>query len=288
MRSEPVPEGNAHRVTVELSHGERALLYVWQDEVFARRAAEVHRIVGAQIFAVPERIDQGPRWVLVEHPDGVPATEAVGTGDWDALSIPRAREIASDMGRVIRKLHAVPTESHCGDVLGDAEGAEGRFLTFSGYVANQLERFAENLRTQSFSEKQMQRLQTSIADLRHELSAFHPRNPAGYCHGKLQLNNFWLDEAGREIVGITGFDYAAFLPREADLAYLLWIGGLGSNEAVANAFYHGYGAARTMDVQRRERFYRRLVAFQALFGQKGDVGVDAARLIELTSTSARV
>lgn len=285
--STPVREGEAHRVAVALPNGERALLYAWADEVHARRAALVHQVVAAEMFAVPERIDHGPRWLLVEHPDGSPVPEVLGADVRD-LSLRRAKTLAADVGEVMRKLHAVPTEKFCGDVLGDEDGSDGRFLTFSGYVAHQLERFAENLRTQSFSEEEVGRLQTSIAELRHELSAFHPRNPSGYVHGRPGVEHVWLDPSGREVVGLTGFDHAALLPREADLAYILWVDGLGADDHVARAFYDGYGAARTMDVQRRERFFRRLVAFQVLFGQKGDVDVDAARLIELTTASAAV
>jgi aminoglycoside phosphotransferase (APT) family kinase protein len=284
--AEPSREGNAERVSVTLPDGQPALLYAWADEAGARRAAKVHEVVGAEIFAVPDCIDHGPRWVLVEHPEGAPAPDALGVTSVEQLDLPRAREVASEVGEVLRKVHTVPSEKYCGDVLGDEPLSAGKFLTFSGYVAHQLERFAENLRVQSFSEPEMERLQKSIADLRHELSAFHPRNPSGYCHGRPALEHVWLDQTGRSVVGLTGFDYAALLPREADLAYILWIGNFGRREAVARAFYDGYGAARTMDVQRRERFYRRLVAFQALFGQKGDVGVDAARLIELTTASA--
>lgn len=284
--AEPSREGSAERVSVTLPDGQVALLYAWEDEVHAQRAAIVHERVGAEIFAVPDCIDHGPRWVLIEHPDGVPAYDALGCTDINELDLAGAREVAGAVGEVLRKVHTVPSEKYCGDVLGDQPLSDGKFLTFSGYVAHQLERFAENLRTQSLSEPQMEQLQKSIADLRHELSAFHPRNPSGYTHGRPSLEHVWLDRAGRSVVGLTGFERSALLPREADLAYILWIDDLGRQEAVARAFYNGYGAARTMDVQRRERFYRRLVAFQVLFGQKGEVDVDAARLIELTSASA--
>jgi hypothetical protein len=63
--------------------------------------------------------------------------------------------------------------------------------------------------------------------------------------------------------------------------------GIGHHETLARAFYRGYGAARTMDMQRRERFFRRLTAFEALVGElRGVTELDDAALMELASPSA--
>jgi len=103
-----------------------------------------------------------------------------------------------------------------------------------------------------------------------------------WSHGDVRAEHVWVDPDSREVLALTGFEHACFLPREADIAFLLWIDGIGRDDALTRAFYKGYGAARTMDVQRRERFYRRLVAFQALFGMKGEVALDEAELVGLT------
>lgn len=281
-----VAEGCATRTEVKCETGDVALLYVWSDESAARRASMAHEIAGQELFAVPERLDSGPGWLLVRKPDGVPLATLLPDGDTTRLTElgDRARELITGLGNVVRKLHEIPGDPACGDLLDDDPDKHQRWLTFSGYVAHELEWLGEHLRRRSWSEEVLSRLTTSIADVRHELSAFHPRNPSCICHGRLSLQHVWVDDAGREIVGLTGFEGAALLPREADVAFLLWLDGIGADEQLARAFYRGYGAARTMDVQRRERFYRRLVSFQALFGAKGEVHVSEERLIELTSS----
>ena len=110
------------------------------------------------------------------------------------------------------------------------------------------------LGVEDLDESQRHHLLESLGDLRHELSAFHPRYPATICHGAVGLSRIWINDRA-EVVGLTGFDQAAFLPAETDLASFLWFEGLAMDEALVQAFYRGYGAARTMDVQRRERFY---------------------------------
>ena len=282
-----VPEGDALRTPVELPAGIEALLYVWDDETLARRAARVHELVGPVLFAVPEAIDSGPGWLVVGRPAGRPATQLFPSDpaarDLALLEPMRARGLVESLGNALRKLHSFPAQSVCGDILDEPGDAPRRWLTFSGWVAHHLEWFASDLRRRDFDDDTASHLAKSIADMRHELSAFHPRTPPSFCHGKLSLRHVWVDTAGREVVGLTGFDHAAWLPREADLAQLLWIEGLGAEETASRALYQGYGAARTMDVQRRERFFRRLVAFEALVGLKGEVLRTPRELIELSS-----
>ena len=278
VRGDATREGSADRVPITVESGAEALLYVYPNELIANRVTAAHRMVGAQLFAIPDRLASGPGWLVVQQPPGRPWRDVV------TMNGEGARVVIESLGQVLRKLHQVPCEPFCGDVADEAVGAE-RWLTFSGYVAHHLEWFNENMRRREFDEPDIEALSSAIADLRHELSAFHPRNPACLCHGRLDFEHIWVDEAGREVVGITGFECAAQVPREADIAFLLWIVGIG-DERMIRAFYQGYGAARTMDVQRRERFYRRLVAFQALFGAKGEVAASPERLIALTSSRA--
>lgn len=273
-------EGAAQRIPIKVESGEDALLYLYADEQTALRAGAAHDKAGEQLFAVPERLASGPRWLVVQHPLGQPLVDVI-----DTLQSSAKLAVLESLGQVLRKLHQLPCDPFCGDIAPEDGGAE-RWLTFSGYVAHHLEWFSENMRRRSFSDSDAEALTTAIGDLRHELSAFHPRNPACLCHGKLATEHIWVDDACREVVGLTGFECAAQAPREADIAYLLWITNIGEDERYVRAFYQGYGAARTMDVQRRERFYRRLVAFQALFDGKGTVTASVERLIALTSSSA--
>ena len=284
LEGEATSEGDARRVAAVTETGDAALLYVWEEELLASRAAEVHRTVGAQLFAVPEHIASGPGWLLVRRPDGVAATEFFedALGREFALTNERGIALAESLGNVLRKMHSLPTIAACGDFLEDAGEGPSRWLAFSGWVAHHLEWFSEDLRRRDFADETVEQLSKSIADMRHELSSFHPRTPPSVVHGKVSFRHVWVDRSGREIVGLTGFDRASYLPREADIAYLLWIEGFGAHDRLTRAFYQGYGAARTMDVQRRERFYRRLVAFEALFGFLGEVQRTPRELIELT------
>lgn len=279
VRGDAAAEGAGMRLPIAVESGEPALLYHFADEQTALRVAVAHKTAGELLFAVPECLASGPNWVVVQQPPGRLVADVIPEFEGD-----QARPVLESLGKVLRKLHQLPCEPFCGDLVDD--GGDGRWLTFSGYVAHHLEWFNENMRRRSFTEPNTEALTTAIGDLRHELSAFHPRNPPSLSHGRLGLEHVWLDESGREVVGLTGFEHAAQIPREADIAYLLWIAGIGSDDLLVRAFYAGYGAARTMDVQRRERFYRRLVALQALFGGKGEVPASTDRLIALTSPSA--
>jgi len=282
------PEGSATRVRVKREDGRRGLLYRWPDVEPALRAAWCHAADhGAQLFAVPELVESGPGWILVGDVEGTPLSELAegrGVDVLEAVGSPGAR-IVEGVGSLLRKLHNIPARDTFGDVLSSEEkqtDEPSQWLTFNGYVAAQLEYLSEHLRRRGLPDETLEELSTSIADMRHELASFHPRNPASLTHGHLSLEHVWVDPDSREVLALTGFEHACFLPREADIAFLLWIDGIGRDDALTRAFYKGYGAARTMDVQRRERFYRRLVAFQALFGMKGEVALDEAELVGLT------
>lgn len=279
-----VDEGGSYRTPVELESGDAALLYCYETELEARRATRAHDIdFAAQLFVVPELIESGTDWILVEMVEGRNLADEFGD-DVALTSLPagRARAIVAGIGNTLRKLHMLEVDGY-GDILSESEGGQ-RFLTFSGWAAKQLESFTEIVRTRGFDDEVVTSLTASIADLRHELAAHHPRSPAWFSHGRVGLEHVWTDEAtGRELVGLTGFHHAATLPREVDIANLLWIAGAGSDDTLVRSFYSAYGAARTMDVQRRERFFRRLAAFLALSGFRGPTRFTDDELVGLTS-----
>jgi len=272
-------EGNATRLHVAKDK-KRALLYVFDDPALAARMAwSQHPDRAAQLFAVPEIIDQGDTWCLTQPINGVTISELMARSN-EAVVTP---QLARELGELLRKLHStnLSTESVFGDALPTGE----RWLTFNGYVAAQFERFAEDVRTLELDDETTSAILSSIGQIRQELASFHPRSPTTLVHGKIDFQHIWVDEHARNVVAITGFDTAAILPAEVDLAWLLWIKEFDSME-LARALYRGYGAARTMDVQRRERFFRRLVAFHALYGDFGAVSVDRDRLVKLAIETA--
>ncbi len=280
-------EGEARRWRVR-AHGQPALLYMWPDPAMAHRSAWAHGdAVGDHLFVVPPLIEAGHTWCLVGDVDGVPLPDYLageGASSLVDLGGERARLIARAIGQTARKLHEVDVPAEFGDVLEgghlERDGTLGRWKTFNGYCAHHLERFAEHVRHAEVGDATRARLLTSIGDLRNQLSAFHPRHPPSLNHGRLIPAHLWVDSSGRDVVGLTGFSRARLLPSEADLAPLLWLYGLGDDDALVRAFYSGYGAARTMDLQRRERFYRRLVALEALV-DGGERRLDDGQLVEL-------
>ena len=277
------PEGSAQRVCVS-----EGLLYRWSGPNAQRRAARVawscDRERAGQIPVVPALLERGPDWVLLENVAGVPLGPLQPGSDLRvALGPERGRALVQQLGRVLRKVHEVEIPQGRYGAPQEAGGGDGPWHTFTGQVAARLEAFGQALgHRELLDEPRRQQLLRSVADLRHELSAFHPRTPAALTHGQPAWRSVWIDEETFEIVGLTGFAAATIQPAEADLAHALFIEGVGAEDDTARAFYRGYGAARTMDVQRRERFYRRLAALQALLHEEAshpDHGID--RLIHL-------
>lgn len=269
-------EGNATRYHVE-REGVPCLLYTFEDEVHARRVAWAHDPQrAAQLFVVPEVLESGPGWCLLQNISGTPLAARMKPGD----AIPP--NIAQELGEIVRKLHSTNLTGE--SVFGDPLPEGPRWLTFNGYVAAQFERFAEDVRRLALDDELTTGIVQAIGQVRQELASFHPRSPTTLVHGKIDPEHVWVDGHGRSIVGLTGFDTCAFLPAEVDLAWVLWLEDFDGAD-LARPLYRGYGAARTMDVQRRERFYRRLVAFHALYGDFGDVRVARERLLAFVSAN---
>lgn len=273
----PEREGEAMRLRVRTAAGEEALLYQWGSERAAARAIRVFggADLGDQLFAVPDLLDGDVpgRWALVRHPEGEPLTrflEQRGAASLAALDPTRARAMCESLGVLLRKLHSLDASGLFGEIPPPGHDPVhpglATFHTFNGWVAGRLERYAEALNAHAtLDEEQRLSCRQYLGDLRHELSAFHPRHAASLQHGSLSEDHLWISPSGHEVVALTGFERARYLPAEADLAHLLWIEGMvRSDEGSLRALYRGYGAARTMDVQRRERFYRRLAAFDIL------------------------
>lgn len=287
LRDEPVLEGEAWRAAIARQAQSGGLLYVWEDSVLARRAARAHRAQhAAHLFAVPELLESGESWCLVEEIDGRTLSAHLssrGAAALPDLGLEAARILVKGIGELTRKLHEIEVSREFGDILQEVDGAGGRWQTFSGYCAARLEHVSEALRRPDLDEETRSRLLTSIGDLRTELSAFHPRHAPSLTHQRLAPAHIWVDESGREVVGLTGFAHARLMPAEADLARLLWLEGIADDDALVRSFYEGYGAARTMDLQRRERFYRRLAAFEALIEPPERRKLSWGELVELTS-----
>ncbi|MEC9441803.1 MAG: phosphotransferase [Myxococcota bacterium] len=297
----PESEGRAVRLEVKRGNEQRALLYLWPGGRARRVTRALTEELAGQLFAAPELLDSDVArgWTLHAHPEGIPLKSWMRAKDIDSLAEIDAsskRHLFESMGVLARKLHSLGSGGLFGEIP-DAEdenptAAEDTWHTFNGWVARALDRYSRSIDsdTQGGAWRGRIELKESLGDLRHELSAFHPRHPAVLTHGALGVEHMWVDEHCSEVVALTGFDMARFLPAEADVANILWLEDMIASDLAVSAFYKGYGAARTMDVQRRERFYRRLSAFEALLGERcGEpLAVSEEALVKLAGSSVAV
>jgi aminoglycoside phosphotransferase (APT) family kinase protein len=265
------------RVWVDEGQG-RAILLRFSGAGETKRVLSVHDPAqGVQLFAVPEVIAHGEDWCLVEDIAGVPLME-VASGEKGLVRM-RQPEFAEQLGTLLRKLHEAKGMQRYGDVLEVGDRAERVWQTFNGFVAARLERFVEAANQGGFDVASRVGLLDLIGSLRHELSAFLPRQPASLHHGTVSPRHVWVDPDTERVVALTGFEQASYLPPGLDIAYLFYIVGLLHDEAAVRAFYRGYGSARTMDVQRREKFYGRLVLLDVLFGFRDGLGAPGEALL---------
>jgi aminoglycoside phosphotransferase (APT) family kinase protein len=280
----PWRAGHAWQVRVRTTpDADPSLLTVWDDPSRAARAqAACAPSLAGQLFAVPELIELGPGWRLTRDIPGQPLTRLLAAHSAASVAqLPFAAQLVEGVGRLLRKLHSVPAVAPFGPLTDTG------WQTFSGYVAARLEAHASALNHLALGEQVRVSLLESLGDLRHELSAFHPRVPATLVHGALSAPFLWVDPSGAEIIGLTGFGHAASLPAEYDLAFFMWMEAIADDDALVRSLYRGYGAARTMDVQRRERFFRRLCAFEVLVGDLRGVSARSEQeLIKLAGPGA--
>lgn len=252
------------------------LIFRFSDPLHARRVARVHQPEhGPQLFAIPELIAAGEDWCLMEDIAGAPMS---AVGPLGTLTTPA---IAEQAGVLLRKLHGQSAPERYGDIIAEETQTQGRrsWKTFNGYVAAHLDGFVDRVNTGDFDDEVRSMLLEVLGDLRQGLSAFLPRQPAALNHGGFGPRNLWVDPIRGEIIGLTGFERASYLPKGMDIAYLFYVVGLLHHDESVRAFYTGYGAARTMDVQRREKYYGRLVLFETLFGLRDPLGATREALV---------
>lgn len=275
---DPEHEGSALRYSVKRNDTE-CLLYHFEDTSLCNRAKFVLNHLSPHLFAIPEILEEDEHWFLIEKVGQNAKTF------FDAKHSSQERlhiKYALEMGQFLRKLHNCPAPIRFGDPVSDSR--DHSWLTFNGYVASKLERFLEEVRKQSFTDESVGKVKNAIADLRNQLASFHPRTPPTWNHRRPSAEHVRINPETAEIVAITGFEYSVLLPPELDIAYFLYIDDIGFDEASILALYKGYGSARTMDVQRRERFYRRLAALDAIMKDSGPTSLGSEDLFQIISS----
>lgn len=270
--------GRSLRARVKTS--ERIGLVFWfADAQLSKRAAWAHALEhAAQLFAVPELLESGENWILVENIQGEPLSEYLDGVHSSLLGYKGAPHILQELGELARKLHAMFPEI---SFYGDPSDASAQWLTFNGYVASRLEEWAEHVRSLGLADEGVQVVSKVIGDLRQELASFHPRSLTTICHRCLSPDHIWVSENAKDIVGLTGLENCAALPPEMDLAWILNVESVAESDDLVRHLYRGYGAARTMDVQRREYFYARVVALEALYAKPPEIHGNVENLLRL-------
>ncbi len=274
----PEKEGSASRYRVK-KDGSDYLLYYFEDKTRCFRAKFFCEQLSSVLFVIPKIIEEGEDWFLIEIYGENAKSFFDSQADGERLF---HTKYAQEMGRFLSKLHNCPAPIRFGDPTSDSR--DRSWLTFNGYVAAKLERFLEEVRKQSFSDESVGIVRNAIAELRDQLASFHPRTPPTWNHRRPSAEHVWINPETSEIVTITGFEYSVFLPPELDMAYFLYIDDVDFDEASIHAFYKGYGSARTMDVQRRERFYRRLAALDAIMKDSGPTSLGTKELFQIISS----
>ncbi|GEM_PF-6282523 len=268
-------EGGAHLFSVK-KDSKSYLLYTFEDPLHFARAKFAFTTLSSHLFVVPPIQECGANWFSLEI-KGVNAKVFFAEQGRPREKIKYAKEV----GCFLRKLHNCPAPTRFGDPI--SEKRDRSWLTFNGYVAAKLELYSEHLREQFFSDEAIGKIKNAIADLRVQLATFHPRTPPTWNHRRPSAEHIWLNSETLEIEAITGFEYSVFLPPELDIAYFLYIDDVIHDEASILAFYKGYGSARTMDVQRRERFYKRLSALDAIMHDSGPTHLCREELFNIIS-----
>lgn len=275
----PVTEvGRSLRARVKTTE-RQALVFWFEEEKLAKRVAWAHELEhAAQLFAVPELLDSGKQWVLLEDIKGEPLSQYLDGVHASLLGYKGASHLLQELGELARKLHAMFPEI---SFYGDPSDPNAQWLTFNGYVASRLEEWAEHVRSLGLEDDGVQVVSKVIGDLRQELASFHPRSLTTICHRCLSPDHIWVSENAKDIVGLTGFENCAALPPEMDLAWILNVESVAESDDLVRHLYRGYGAARTMDVQRREYFYARVVALEALYARPPEIHGNVENLLRL-------
>lgn len=200
-------------------------------------------------------------WALVRIASGRPAAAA-----WDVASPDERVRLARQIGALVGEVQGRVASKRYGEVEA-SEG--GTFLTWSAKLNALLTRHRAQAELLPAGDRR-DVIELGLEHLERQLRVFHPRADATLVTRALTLDHVWVNEAGGvlDCVGWLAMDEAVLAPGEYDFAYLFWLDRFEGDARLIGAFYQGYGMARTMDVRRRERVYRTLVALDVLLGSR--------------------
>jgi hypothetical protein len=172
----------------------------------------------------------------------------------DGLSPVQHHRVLEELGRWLRALHDLPAP----EGFGDPEG-QPRLQTINAFLAARFVALSQRL-----SEREELHLDALplLADLRNELSSFHPHGRSTWTIGRLTTDRLAIRPGTRTIAGVMDLGLLSLRPPEVDLAALQISGVLPKRPLAARAFWRGYSAALTRDLARRIDYFARLFSLE--------------------------
>ena len=233
----------------------------WPDDEQARRAA--HRIddtaLARRIF--PFELADAPEidGLTVVAQDVRPLSALL----YDGVTPVRHHRTLEELGRWLRALHDLSAPAG----FGDPE-SQPRLQTINAFLAARFVTISQDLPdTNGLHEEALHHL----ADLRNELSAFHPHGRSTWTVGRIDADRIAIHPKTGAIAGILDPGMVSLRPPEYDLAALRAFGVLSSSSLAARAFWRGYGAALTRDLERRIAYFERLIDLERQLGCPADL-----------------
>ncbi|RVU42657.1 hypothetical protein EA187_15835 [Lujinxingia sediminis] len=235
--------------------GERRWHFRWPDAARSGRHQALCDEIGPGALTLtteaPSRFSAA-RW-SPSHP-GLPLSSVSELSS--RLTIMRA------LGQALRHLHNHPCPDGFGVPTRLHLAGTSYFQTFNAALAAHLDEMARCLEHVDDDTERV-RFTESFAWLRQSLSSFHPRTRSVWTITNVTPGRILVEPEQGRISAFLDLSQAALRPPESDLAIALSPTLAGNSPATERAFWAGYGAAPTMDLRRRLRFFTRLAHLEA-------------------------
>lgn len=164
------------------------------------------------------------------------------------------------LGTWLRALHDQPAPEGFGAYFGGE-----RFQTFNALMAHDLQRFGHQIHALQDDAARDQALEL-LSDLRCGLNAFHPHGRSVWTLSYLSANRLAIHPVSAQIEGIVDLSGLATRPPEFDLGALTFYGLLENDGHDEQAFWKGYRAVLTRDLERRIHYFQRYHQLRSSLG----------------------
>ncbi len=202
--------------------------------------------------------DASSSWLIAQAPPDAPLLAI----RWPHLTPAARRETLARLGAALAALHARCRASRHGAL--DAGGPS--FLAWNTLLTRRLDHLRPAVAAAPAGRAQ-KAAHAALDALRREVRHVHPSVGATLVLRSFQPDLLALpDDAPPALLGALDLSRAELAPGEIDFGPLLWFTCIEGDDGLIDAFYEGYGLARTMDVRRRERVYRALAALDWIAG----------------------